>query len=86
MRLATSAIGHRTDMPPWSPYVRCWGQSGKHVLAASISEFDPDVWSGRALQEDFVELAAAVLHQCIRLLIGALCSEPSWKSARVRSH
>src|SRR5277367_1480092 len=49
------------------------------------SQFDPDVWSGRALQEDFVELAAAVLHQCIRLLIGALCSEPSWISARVRS-
>ena len=32
---------HQTDMPPWSPYVRCWGQSGKHVLAASISEIDP---------------------------------------------
>jgi hypothetical protein len=39
------------------------------------SEFDPDVWSGRALQEDFVELAAAVLHQCIRPLIGA-CGAP----------
>src|SRR5207253_10283707 len=36
--------------------------------------FDPDVWSGRALQEDFVELAAAVLHQCIRPLIGACCA------------
>jgi len=33
--------------------------------------FDANVWSGRALQEDFVELAAAVLHQCIRPLIGA---------------
>src|SRR5258708_37863108 len=32
---------------------------------------DPNVWSGRALQEDFVELAAAVLHQCIRPLIRA---------------
>jgi hypothetical protein len=38
-------------------------------------EIDPDVWSGRALQEDFVELAAAVLHQCIRPLIGA-CGAP----------
>src|SRR6266581_7453864 len=29
----------------------------------------------------------AVLHQCIRPLIGArLCSRPSWISARVRSH
>src|SRR3982074_3525782 len=35
----------------------------------------PNVWSGRALQEDFVELAAAVLHQCIRPLIGA-CGAP----------
>lgn len=32
---------------------------------------DPHVWSGRALQEVFVELAVAVLHQCIRPLIGA---------------
>jgi hypothetical protein len=31
-------------------------------------------------------LADAVLHQCIRLLIGARCaSEPSWISARIRS-
>jgi hypothetical protein len=35
------------------------------MLALSFSEFDPHVWSGRALQEDFVELAAAVLHQCL---------------------
>src|SRR6267378_1669346 len=35
---------------------------------------DPNVWSGRALQEDFVELAAAVLHQCIRPQIGACCA------------
>src|SRR6202161_1399667 len=35
---------------------------------------DPDVWSGRALQEDLVELAVAVLHQCIRPLIGACCA------------
>ena len=34
----------------------------------------PDVWSGRALQEVFVDLADAVLHQCIRPLIGAWCA------------
>ena len=39
-----------------------------------MSQFDPNVWSGRASQEDFVELAAAVLHQCIRPLIGARCA------------
>jgi hypothetical protein len=32
---------HEPDMPPWSPYVRCWGQSGKHMLALSFSVFDP---------------------------------------------
>ena len=32
---------------------------------------DPNVWSGRALQEVFVELSVAVLHQCIRPLVGA---------------
>jgi hypothetical protein len=32
---------HNSDMPPWSLYVRCWGQSGKHMLALSFSAFDP---------------------------------------------
>jgi hypothetical protein len=35
------------------------------------TDFDPHVWSGRALQVDFAKLAVAVLHQCIRPLIGA---------------
>ena len=30
--------------------------------------------SGRALQEVFIDLASAVLHQCIRSLIGARCA------------
>ena len=51
-------------------------QNVKKVLAnPEPSTHDPNVWSGRALQEDFVELAAAVLHQCIRPLIGA-CGAP----------
>ena len=33
---------------------------------------DPNVWSGRALQEVFVEPSSAVLHQCIRSRIGAV--------------
>src|SRR6478752_6531244 len=37
-----------------------------------MSESDPNVWSGRALQEVFVEVAVAVLLQCIRSLIGAV--------------
>ena len=32
---------------------------------------DPYVWSGRGVQEVFVDLANAVLHQCIRSLTGA---------------
>jgi hypothetical protein len=33
---------------------------------------DPHVWSGRALQENFYRVGGcAVLHQCIRPLIGA---------------
>jgi hypothetical protein len=42
-----------TDMPTLLSNVRCWVNSGKHLLAASISEFDPTVWTGRALQAEF---------------------------------
>src|SRR5262249_19514675 len=35
------------------------------------TESDPNVWSGRAVQEVSSILVAAVLHQCIRPLIGA---------------
>jgi hypothetical protein len=43
---------------------------------ASTQEGDArDLMYGpRALQEDFVELAAAVLHQCIRPQIGVCCA------------
>src|SRR5258708_35463066 len=34
--------------------------------------FDPNVWSGRALQEVSSSWRSAVLHQCIRSLIGAV--------------
>jgi hypothetical protein len=38
------------------------------------SVVDSNVWSGRASQEVFVDLTSAVLHQCIRSLIGARCA------------
>ena len=42
--------------------------NGHTALGKSV-EFDPNVWSGRALQEDFLEVGGcAVLHQCIRPL------------------
>jgi hypothetical protein len=42
------------------------------MLALSSSQFDPHVWSGRAVQEVFVDPADTVLHQCIRPLLGAV--------------
>src|SRR6266568_3307645 len=50
------------------------GGDRKRPSHSQNDAIDPDVWSDRALQEDFVELAAAVLHQCIRPLIGACCA------------
>jgi hypothetical protein len=48
---------------------------------------DPNVWSGRALQEDFVELAVSGLASMYPASDwSVLCSGPSWISARVRSH
>ena len=56
-----------------SPHVRCRGINGLRYARMWLeAEFDPHVWSGRALQEDFVELAGAVLHQCIRSQIGVV--------------
>ncbi|MCP3464697.1 hypothetical protein [Bradyrhizobium sp. CCGUVB23] len=63
------------------------GKNGHQEQAepAGSVENDPDVWSGRAVQEDFDDPVDAVLHQCIRPLLGAQCSGPSWISARMRS-
>ena len=49
--------------------------------------FDPIVWSGRALQEVFIDLAVSGLASMYPAFDwSALCSWPSWISARVRSH
>src|SRR5258708_26046213 len=37
-----SASGHETDMPTALRNVRSRGQSGKHMLAWSVSDFDPE--------------------------------------------
>jgi hypothetical protein len=56
-------------------------------LNARTSQFDPNVWSGRALQEDFAELAVSGLASMYPASDwSVLCSGPSWISARVRSH
>jgi hypothetical protein len=41
------------------------------MLGLSPSGYDPSVWSGRAVQEVSSILGDAVLHYCIRPLIGA---------------
>ena len=49
-RASGLVLWHQTDMPTAMRDVRSRGQSGKHILAVSLSGFGPDVWSGRALQ------------------------------------
>jgi hypothetical protein len=66
-----SAFGTSLPLKHVRTCVRYRGQSGQHLLTLSFTSFDPTVWSGRAVQEDFVDLGDAVLHQCIRSLIGA---------------
>jgi hypothetical protein len=35
-------FGHETDMPKSLGDVRCWVNSGKHLLSLSFSGFDPE--------------------------------------------
>jgi hypothetical protein len=37
-----SVLGHETDMPKSLGDVRCWVNSGKHMLPSSFSGFDPE--------------------------------------------
>ena len=56
-----------------APDVSFWDEAevGRAAEPVASVENDPFVWSDRALQENFADLAGAVLHQCIRPLIGA---------------
>jgi hypothetical protein len=48
---------------------------------------DRNVWCGHALQESFVDLSACGLASMYPASDwSVLCSGPSWKSARIRSH
>src|SRR5260370_35705193 len=62
-------------MPTALRDVRSRGQSGKHLLALSLSDFDPRCMVRPCVASVFVNLAYAVLHQCVRPLIGA-CGAP----------
>jgi hypothetical protein len=50
------------------------GEDRKCPADCRNGAFDPNVWSGRALQEVFVDPAETVSHQCIRPLLGARCA------------
>src|ERR1019366_429866 len=67
---------------------RCplFGVDRKWRLGAVRTGFDPNVWSGRALQVDFAELAVSGLASMYPAFDWSICSGPSWISARVRSH
>ena len=42
-------MAHEAEMPKYLGDVRCWVNSGSHLLALSISEFDPTRTDGRRL-------------------------------------
>jgi hypothetical protein len=56
------------------PHVGFQGVNRKWSTCGQIDANDPNVWSGRALQEFFVDPADSVLHQCIRPLVGVCCA------------
>jgi hypothetical protein len=62
-------------------------ETRKYSADGQNDAIDPNVWSGRALQEDFAELAVSGLASMYPASDwSVLCSGPSWLSARVRSH
>jgi hypothetical protein len=82
-----SLVRHHRRPQAHPKNVRYRGYLGRDMLGLSSSQFDPTVWSGRALQEDFVELAVSGLASMYPASDwSVLCSRPSWISARVRSH
>jgi hypothetical protein len=66
--------------------IRLLGKTRSDRRTFKVTPFDPDVWSGRALQEIFVELAVSGLASMYPAFDWSICSGPSWISARVRSH
>jgi hypothetical protein len=57
-------------MPTSSSNVRSQQYAGKHLLRLSSSQFDPNVWSGRAVQEVFGDPAVRS-----RINVSGLCLE-----------
>src|SRR6266536_2162800 len=74
----------RADHGRVRPFI---GVKRSRSLRARNDAIDLNVWSGRALQEVFIDLAVSGLASMYPAFDwSALCSWPSWISARVRSH
>src|SRR5229473_8657122 len=72
---------NRKPVFPELPANRTYGRHGPNDAN------DPSVWSGRASQEVFVEVAVSGLASMYPASDwSVLCSGPSWISARVRPH
>ena len=65
MKFRDFRVWHETEMPPQSLHVRYRDQSGRHLLAASISPFDPNETlaspDGNALDTGFCPIKAFTL-------------------------
>jgi hypothetical protein len=73
----------RFTVPALRPLFGLFGPHATPPANASVAN-DPNVWSGRALQEDFVELAASGLASMYPAFVWSVGSWPSWISARLR--
>jgi len=49
---------HETDMPKYLGNVRCWVNSGKHLLSLSFSGFDPTQTSADSVDQQLYSLKA----------------------------
>src|ERR1035437_4932480 len=95
-REAPSHTRGGSRMPELGPYgsvrgarsnARPYRDQNKKGIKIISDASDPNVWSGRALQVDFAELAVSGLASMYPASHwSVLCSGPSWISARVRSH
>jgi hypothetical protein len=68
---ARLALRHFSDLSGPAADVRLWGVKPTSQLRVSTSEFDPSVWTGRALQAGCEQMEGVVLRICIRPLHGA---------------
>jgi hypothetical protein len=67
-----SPVWHETAVLCVRTNVCSWGKSGRAADTTAKTGFDPNVWSGRALQEDFSERGD--VRSCIN--VSGLCLEP----------